>query len=686
MGWNGTMSLPQRTSSEGQRLIIHHLSDLHFKPDPQSSEHMALINYAGYLNGLPIEKRPNLVVITGDLTHTGEMNDLRTVATILRTDFPSWVNQLAQRIFVVPGPRDVNWEGAGVPSFDTFYDVFADFGLPTRAHGMPHAIGTPIGGLPFVAYPIDTCYTPESLPEQIRNELHAHGDRYQEFKRQYRDLRGRPANSGVFPWQRAGDRRNLREGYLDLTEDNPVTVLDAGIIDPDDLEAFKAWAGTLGRAVEAEAAWDPLKILITHHPLQVYPQAVSGNARPGRAIPDIKRHFGEMVSAARNTGFHLALHGHMHKPQVLSDLSVLEGADTLHPLRQIGAGSLGDHGIFNEIRAVYLADDNQRHWWLEIRTVNVLAENPDASSFLLLLNPPEDAEKRADQLEQQAIQHREFDNRVRWATRQFSETVMRSRADTARQDTQMTLLPQNAIQTIEGIIRDVIFEDYDIRVRLLLKDTTRPLPRLVATYLVPPPSSGAVGPLVYPASVAAWALILGRSLISPNIVEQQLTEQDYDWLRRSGKVPLLQEQLRQLTAQAMSASLPDTKVLDHYAGLQGKLEHLGEEPRLRGTDFYQEPSRGGQQRSHSIFISVPIPLRPAGDALPELPEIGVLDVRVLSRRRPNAEPLAVDEITEVFTADRVQMLESLSEVIAAILCTSSALGKPRGVWEERFVN
>jgi hypothetical protein len=46
----------------------------------------------------------------------------------------------------------------------------------------------------------------------------------------------------------------------------------------------------------------------------------------------------------------------------------------------------------------------------------------------------------------------------------------------------------------------------------------------------------------------------------------------------------------------------------------------------------------------------------------------------------------VDEITEVFTADRVQMLESLSEVIAAILCTSSALGKPRGVWEERFVN
>src|SRR5215468_10414128 len=134
MGWVGTMASPQHDSLDGQRLVIHHLSDLHFRPDPQSREHMALINYAGYLNSLSPEKRPNLVVVTGDLTYTGEMNDLRTVATILRTDFPSWVNQLAHRIFVVPGPRDVNWEGAGVPNFETFYTVFADFGLPTPTH------------------------------------------------------------------------------------------------------------------------------------------------------------------------------------------------------------------------------------------------------------------------------------------------------------------------------------------------------------------------------------------------------------------------------------------------------------------------------------------------------------------------------------------------------------------------
>src|SRR5262249_5151912 len=109
MGWIGTMAPTQRDSSNGQRLIIHHLSDLHFKPNAQSPQHMALIKYAGYLNSLPAEKRPDLVVITGDLTHTGEMNDLRTVATILRTDFPIWASDLAQRIFVVPGPRDVNW-------------------------------------------------------------------------------------------------------------------------------------------------------------------------------------------------------------------------------------------------------------------------------------------------------------------------------------------------------------------------------------------------------------------------------------------------------------------------------------------------------------------------------------------------------------------------------------------------
>src|SRR5262249_48640172 len=280
-------------------------------------------------------------------------------------------------------------------------------------------------------------------------ELHAQGDLYHEFLRQYREYRSGPVTSGLFRRPRVVDRQGLRKSYLDFTEDNPVTELDAGIVDSRDLAAFRDWAGTLREAARADTAWDPLKILITHHPLQAYSQDSSATRPSGRGIPEIKRHFGEMVTAARNAGFHLALHGHMHKPQVVSDLSVLEGTDSLHPLRQIGAGSLGDHGIFNEIRAVFLADDDHRHWWLEIRTVNVLAENPDASSFLLLLNPAEDAEKRADQLEQQADQHREFDNRVRWATRQFSETVMRSRADTARQNTQLTLVPQNAIQTIE---------------------------------------------------------------------------------------------------------------------------------------------------------------------------------------------------------------------------------------------
>jgi hypothetical protein len=680
------MSSPQRAPSEGQRLIIHHLSDLHFEPDPQSREHMALINYAGYLNGLPQEKRPNLVVITGDLTHTGEMHDLRTVATILRTDFPTWAGELARRIFVVPGPRDVNWEGTGIPGFETFYEVFADFGLPTRVHGMPHRPAADVPGLPFVAYPVDTCYTPESLPEQVRNELHTHGDRYHEFRRQYRDFKGRPSSSGVFPWQRGADKADrgaLRESYLELTEDNPVTVLDAGIVDPEDLEAFRPWADALGRTAQAGGAWDPLKILITHHPLQVYPRPDTGAAAQRRAMPDVKWRFGDMVTAARNAGFHLALHGHIHKPQVLSDLSILEGADTLHPLRQIGAGSLGDHGMFNEIRAVYLEEDNQRHWWLEIRTVNVLADKPDASSFLLLLNPPEDAAKRAEQLEQQAGRRREFDDRVRWATRQFSETVVRAQADASRQSAPSTQLPQAAIQTLEGIIRGVIFEDFDVRVRLLLKDTSRPVPRLVATYLVPPPSSTGVGPLVYPASIAAWALILGRSLAYPTIAEQDLTEQDYDWLRRSGKVPALQQALAMLVEQTAAESMPDTQAIDRYSRLRDRLRQL-DEPRLRMADLYQGPQKADQQRSYPNFIAVPIPLRPTGDTVPDLPEIGVLDVGVRSRRRPGEQQPADTDHGDVFTQDRVQMLESLAEVIAAILCTSSALGKPKGVWEERF--
>lgn len=680
MGWNGAMSLPKTDFSEGQRLIIHHLSDLHFMPDPQSQEHMAFINYAKYLNSLTPDKRPNLVIITGDLTCTGEMNDLRTVATLLRAAFPNWADQLSQRIIVVPGPRDVNWEN-GIPNFDRFYSVFADFRLPPQEHGMSHTAATSASRPSYVAYPVDTCYTPESLPGQIKAELHDQGDRYHEFLRQYHEYRTGPANSGLFRRRPATDRQSLRESYLSFTEDNPVTALDAGVVDPRDLEEFNAWTGRLRDSVQADAGWDPLKILVTHHPLQAYSQDSSSNTSSDRGGPDIKRNFGEMVTAARNAGFHLALHGHMHKPQVVSDLSVLEGADTQHPLRQIGAGSLGDHGMFNEIKAVYLAGETQRRWWLEVRTVNVLAANPDASSYLLLLNPPVDAQKRADDLQQQAIRRREFDSRVRWATRQFSETVALAQSDALRPGGQVTLLPPNAIQTIDGIVREVIFDEYEVRVRLMLKDATRKPVAFVPTYLVPLPSSGGVGALVYPASVAAWALILGRSLISPAIATQELTEQDYDWLRRSGRATDVQEALKLLIEKTIQESLPDTKALDRYAALQGKLERL-DGPRLRGADFYQASSRSSEQGVPSTFISVPIPLRPVSDARPIIPEIGVLDVRVYGRR-PNAELPAGNEPDIPFTAERVEMLESLSEVITTILCTSSALGKPRGVWEDR---
>ncbi len=683
MGWNGTMFSPQRDTSEGQRLIIHHLSDLHFMPDPQSQEHMAFINYAKYLNSLTPDKRPNLVIITGDLTCTGEKNDLRTVATLLRAAFPNWADQLPQRIIVVPGPRDVNWEN-GVPNFDTFYSVFADFRLPPRDHGAPQPAGTSVSGLHYAAYPMDTCYTPESLPEQIKSELHAQGDLYHEFLRQYREYRSGPAPSGIFRRPRVADRQGLRKSYLDFTEDNPVTLLDAGVVDSRDLEAFRAWANTLGEAARADAAWDPLKILVSHHPLQTYSQDSSANTSSDRGTPETRRNFEELVTVARNAGFHLALHGHMHKPQVVSDLSVLEGADSLHPLRQIGAGSLGDHGIFNEIKAVYLKGEKQRRWWLEIRTVDVQAANPDASSYLLLLNPPEDAQKRADELGQEVNRRREFETRVRWATRQFSENVFKSQADPLKQSGQVTLLPPSAIYTIEAIIREIVFEGYDIRVRLLLKDALQRPPTFVPTYLVPLPASGGVGSLVYPASIAAWALILGRSLISPDIVHEELKEHDYDWLRRSGRAKDAQDTLRQLIEKTMRESLPDTKALDRYAALQAKLERL-DGPPLRGLDFFQESSSRSQQDSPSRFISVPIPLRPVSEARPILPEIGVLDVRVYGRRQ-NAEQPVTAEAENVFTADRVEMLESLSEVIATILCTSSALGKPRGIWEERSGN
>lgn len=682
------MSPAQEADSVRQRIIIHHLSDLHYRQQSDTSRASSqgqdpLVKYRGYLEGLPPERRPHLIVITGDLTATGSPTDLNTIATILRNDFPKWDKDLARHIFVVPGPRDISWQESGKPELGEFYKAFHDFALPSRTHGLPDHGTTPLPGLHCIAYPLDTCYTLTEFRADLRNEFRQHAKTYHTFVKRFRRVHRRLAwLFGVTKRRKRTRLADLRERYLRLTEGNQLTLLDAGRIAPADLKTFTDWINPFRKAPKpADDSVEPLKILITHHPLAVQPESdhEAPSARP------VQQRFRTVMNLARDAGFHLALHGHIHKPQVLSDLSIVEGPDTQHPLRQIGAGSLGDDGMFNEITAVYSTEQDQRQWRLEIRTVNVLAERPHDASSLVLLNPTEATAAEMDHLKRTARTYNEFDDQIRLVMRQFAETVHRSQAVSMTNP-----LPQAAMQSVESIIRDVVFKDFAVRVRLLLKDNEsgRANAKLKAAYLTPAVSDG-TGPLTYPASIAAWSLVLGRTLDFPRIITENLTADDHDWLKRSEKVPELLRALEALQEQAGARSYPAHEMAQRYGLLHDKLTAMRDsrEAELHGTDIYQQPPIGTPHTTYPYFACVPFPLRPpAGGFRPDLPEIAVLDVGVRVPERPaeKQDESGVETPVQVFTPQRIRMLETLTELIGTILMTSSALGKPKGIWEDRF--
>jgi hypothetical protein len=690
------MSPAAPASTATPHIIIHHLSDLHYQHRSRASTGVVtppkddlLVKYRGYLERLEPDRRPDLLVITGDLTTTGSAGDLGTVQEILRNDFPSWAGELAEHIIVVPGPRDVNWEGTDPPGLKTFYATFRDFGLPYALHGTPHHAVRARPPLNFVAYPIDTCYSLEECREEMNEQFHLYGSEFQSFVQQYRQAQR--STSGLVRLFRGDPRRGLaalRERYLQLTESNDLTLLDAGRIHQDDLTAFTRWAESFRNNQDAAGAeMEPLKILITHHPLAVEPEAQT-------AARDTKRTgmlFEKLASAAGNAGFHLALHGHIHKPQVLADLSLLQEANARHPMRQVGAGSLGDGGTFNEITATYSRESDDRHWRLEIRTINLKAPDPHDATRFVLLNRTEDAAKRAEQLEHDRTRRNEFDDRVRAVMRQYSEAVYRAQPASTGDKPAPGHLPQAPLQSVESIIREVVFPGYGLRVRLFLKEQqhTRTIPQLSPVYLAPPYSDGSSGPgpVTYPGSLAALSLVLGKTLIYPGDLAATLGEQDYEWLRRSGKDRELTRVLEARVAETRGTSYPGPEGARQYEALLAKLVEGQGDP-LRVEDFYRDATSTGSGQTYPEFICVPYPQRSPAQVVPDMPEVAVLVVSVRAPDKPEGEQdrrvAPAGQQKNTFTPERVGMLETLAELAGMILVSSSALAKPKGVWDARL--
>ena len=657
-----------------------------------------LVSYQRYLGTLPVERRPDIVVITGNLTTSGKAKDLRAVATTLRICFSSWENHLHERVFIVPGPRDVNWEDSTSIGLGVFYEIFGDFALPYHT-SMPSGQGTPASGQQdFTGYPIDTCYLPHELQANLEGKFKKYTVSYRRFIKRRDKLNTRWIGLWKRPWRlrrrdrvraRAEQLATLRKQFLRLTESGQLVDLRMGRITQPDLERFERWAQpTIQHASQGAGVVNPLKILITHHPFTIHGER--DNATDATLIP--QNGFEQAMKAAAAAGFHLALHGHIHNPQLLTDVLLSEGPDHLHPIRQMGAANLGETGIFNEIIAVTREENGESVWRLDVRPANLKANGADLEAHWRL-NHAETADKLIKQLTQDAMQRREFERTMQFAMRRFSEQVYRVQGVNRQDLANSAPLPQDAMGLIQEIVRGVIFDGYETRVRLLLKskEDRSAIPKLIPTYLAPAVMEGPEA-LVYPASVAAWALILGRTLIYPAITSQRTYAGDHEWLRRTAKFEMLLSALKSLMDEAMTKSYPGLEALDRYQRLHTNLEAIRgaatgtSEATIAGENIYQPAPGGSPPQSYPHFICVPYPMRPRGGALPALPETMVLDVAVRQAGQPDSQKTAQNSgSAHPFTQERIEMLETLAELIGMMLTIASALGRPRGVWDDRYL-
>ncbi len=734
------MTTQHTEAAERTVIIIHHLSDLHFQQTPPSQEQQtkkvrkqqrtlpttheqpaaqpsqeqqatqtsqreqnALVKYNNYLLKQPRDKRPSIVVITGDLTANGDRNELATVAENLKIAFPEWGGDLKRHIYVVPGPHDVCWTGSFPPSFKEFYEVFGEFALPSQAGGVPKYLEG-AQKVRYQVYPINTTYTPDLPLHGIRQEHRGHIKHFGRFRSNYLFHQ----RFRFLPWQRKRRADELRTLFLELTEGNPLTILDAGTIRQQDLDAFREdWKP--GGSSDLDQG-ETLKILVTHHPLLIHPEFKSQTRREN----EVTQRFHDLLEAARKAKFHLAFHGHLHKPQVLSDLSIVEGADTRHSMQQIGAGSLGDNGTFNEIVATY--DDQVKLWRFEVRTISVTSAESTSSPSVVLMNPDEDPIRHTAKLDQRLERQKTFEMEIRRVMRQFSESVESERQLDPRNQS-LVLLPQVAMSSIDRIIREVIFpaDDFDVRVALALKGI-HPVQHIVElrnTYIAPS-LEGEPRTLLYPASVASWAVILGRTLRYPDMKNDSLQDSDVMWIIQNNKLPAIDQALDSLIHEASN----DTEAKKRYEMVKTKLHDFlktverakttgqtvppamqqqtalsassqGEVPDSlpvgKGTltigDLFQ-PTPTGQPQPYPCFIAVPIPLRSqTGSAV--LPEIGVLDISLRERKKDEQhDVLAPNGKEAMFSRERIEMLETLSELCTQILCSADALGRPKGSWSD----
>src|SRR5262249_31379699 len=133
------------------------------------------------------------------------------------------------------------------------------------------------------------------------------------------------------------------------------------------------------------------------------------------------------------------------------------------------------------------------------------------------------------------------------------------------------------------------------------------------------------------------------------------------WLQRTGKLNRIINNLDDWHEHLVhKASYQDINVVERLADLQKRLATCKDHPDERlGLDVLYQPSKKEGELAYPYFISVSVPLRMEGTGLPARQEIGTLNVDVRLGKDQKKE--------EIFTLERIHMLQTISEVLYTIL-------------------
>jgi ubiquinone/menaquinone biosynthesis C-methylase UbiE/3',5'-cyclic AMP phosphodiesterase CpdA len=312
--------------TKNQKLVIHHLSDLHigrfhYRPAIKVPHVPAgdlgrgnLVKYEEYLAKTP--ERPHLVIISGDLTSIAdqkEMNDatdfIRRVVALLEKSRP-WEPGGLPYVLIVPGNHDLDW---ACDQYEQKIERYARLAsslynggrvISANYHDMPEAIkcidAGPLPGV-FVAA-INTTALGGTLHPALQ-QVHARmKEAYAALQRDNdqipRALEELEAAMRQDPgWVRLADVETLTEAFLRCTTDGP----------------------RLGIAV------------LHHNPSSVPADDIE--------IFDTIINAGRVKQALTAAGFHLVLHGHRHYEHLARETYPTQS--DYNDLLIVGADSIG---------------------------------------------------------------------------------------------------------------------------------------------------------------------------------------------------------------------------------------------------------------------------------------------------------------------------------------------------------